>query len=486
LKATLISHQSSYQDVYPVNREEQLTEFSTALDRMNILGKLQQTLWEWYGSPGIGKTILTHLLLEECQKRGVPSSRVDFDTEENFNAVQYSSNIVLLLMDILDNLSISTAQIDEIKYAADKLSATPDQILHYGIRAIDDAANQNPLVLFFDNTQDADPALLNLVEERIVAPLMGSGRCIIVWTGRRPRSWSQFELRRHLLSQELGRFEKKDSIAFFQRNSRNPQAIETLMGPVRRVTQGHPLADAIVLRHLDDLIAHQAPTAPLVDFGKVEGELWEKLADELVANYIFRNVQSTLIPICHTISLVRQFDLVLLRKLLEDTNQVPGMTVQEYGGLLNQLVATGLVFWSKQHKAYILDDTLRHILSEYIYRHNSQTYARINTLVAEHYRESISRAGENLGAYIVEELYHRSCVQRICLDNMLAAKQYHVQCIDPENLLCDRLQAYREKQPDEEIQAATFDRLRHELAEDQELHELLGKELHQRLVNRAC
>ena len=141
--------------------------------------------------------------------------------------------------------------------------------------------------------------------------------------------------------------------------------------PIRKLTGGHPFADTIVLRYLN-YMAKEGEKPSKEHFDKIE----ENLLDELVLNFVdtfaFKNLSGEIKKACRMMSLVRQFDVIMLREILSQSlpDDFGRYGRSEFGGLLSRLRSTPLVLWDDRRKGYTIDPTLRHIISEHIYRHN--------------------------------------------------------------------------------------------------------------------
>jgi len=282
-------------------------------------------------------------------------------------------------------------------------------------------------------------------------------------------------VRRRLRSQELGPFNNEGTVQLFESNSK--YSLTELSVPVRRLTLGHPFADAIALRRLDNL-AKTGKTPRVDEFPNIETDLIDGLVQDFVNAYAFKGLTDELASACRVLALVRQFDVILLREILMSALPTfANYKREEFGGLLSRLRATQLVWWDDRRKGYALDPTLRHILAAHIRRHQPSMYAKVNQVAIGIYQDWIERAGDNRGVYIVEEIYQQACLNQLPSD-FLSSKEMTVL-----TLLEKRLQEYPQRDPD--LRASALDRLYHELEDDRELPEKLGRDKFEELLKKV-
>lgn len=459
--------------VKPVDREEQIQEFRSALDdRIRVLGSVFQTLYEWYGGPGIGKSTLLGLLMNECQDAHVPYSFIDFNTER---ASAYKEDVIRLVEDFLENFGgVETDTVDATIAIyrqvpieeSERRQLRRRDVARAFVRLIRDLVKRDPVVLFFDETERVDQDVVAWLEEWMINPLVQNGRCLIVWAGRRPQRWRRFEVRRRVRIQKLGVFDEKSTEKLFKENSDYP--LTGLAPKVRGLTLGHPKADTIVLRYLD-VMAQAGQSPEKEQFDRIEADLLSDLVQKFVDNFAFKGLPENVVTACRVMSLVRQFDVIMLREVLKETvTSFSEFRRDEFGDLLSQLRGTQLVLWDDRRKGYAIDSTLRHILSEHIRRHSPDIYARVNRVAIRVYRDWIQRAGDNRGVYIVEELYQQACL------NQTPGEIFPEEKIKPIEVLAQRIQEYSQRDPD--LRASALDRLYHELEDDPDLPKLIGQD----------
>ncbi len=459
--------------VNPVNRENEKEEFTSALGRVRVLGSIFQTLYEWYGGPGIGKSTLLNLLMDECENISIPYSSINFSAIKNPSKPSYHKDMTLLIEDLLDG--IADERDSNVRNAIELYRKEIEKKDEYAlirkvsqkfVRLVGQIIEKTPVVFFFDETEQANQDVVNWLEEWIINPLVQDGRCLIVWAGRRPQRWKRFEVRRRARVQELGVFDKAGTEKLFERNSE--YALTDFASPVRRITGGHPYADSIVLQRLNRM-AREGKKLKKDQFNKIEDSILDELVQVFIDSFVFSDLSPEVANACRAISLVRQFDVIMLRKIL--TKALPDTFGKygrnEFGDLLSQLRATQLIYWDDRRKGYALDPILRHIIGEYICRRNSSLYIDVNDVAIDVYQDWINRAGDNRGVYIVEELYHVACLNQLSRKNLSRDK------ISLAKRLKDRIKEYH--QNDVDLRAAALNRLYHELEDDHDLLGLIGE-----------
>jgi hypothetical protein len=174
--------------------------------------------------------------------------------------------------------------------------------------------------------------------------------------------------------------------------------------------------------------------------------------------------------------LVRQFDLILLRRLLSEfVDAFADYPRNAYGGLLSTLNATHLIEWDDRRKGYTVDPTLRRILGEHVRIQNPECYGSVNRAALEVYRDWIDRVADYRSVYIVEALYHEACLARAGVTG------------DFDSLLrsLDRYLAYY-PEDDPDLMNSMLNRLSKELESDLDQDKLggMGEILPQTVVER--
>ena len=86
-----------------VDREDQIKKFRDVLGRIGRQAPVPSNLFEWYGSPGIGKTTLVNTLTQEADAKKAAWVLVDFKSSE-IRRKRYLFDPVILIEDMAVDL----------------------------------------------------------------------------------------------------------------------------------------------------------------------------------------------------------------------------------------------------------------------------------------------------------------------------------------------------------------------------------------------
>jgi len=460
-----------------VPREAQVGLLRRIVNYIRLSGPIFQTIYEWTGIPGIGKTVLVGMLCGACAEMGVPYARIDFNARYNPDVHKYAGDPILVIKELSEHLNRrGSTELEEAIREYESLPAdngyhrdlASDEVVRAFRRYVRELLERDPVVFLFDTTDKAPPVVLAWLEEHVVSFLSQTGRCIFVFAGRAPLHWHRFEVRRRVRSERLTAFEPELVEKQFKLDRKHPQLV-VLSERAYRLTSGHPMGSAVVLRYLGEL-ADQGECVNEETFPRYEPKLLDGLVREVIDGYVFRDVKPALANACRAMALLRQFDVILLRRILSefvpDFREYPR---DAFGGLLALLNATHLIDWDDVRKGYNVDSTLRRILSRYMRQSNPERYVGINKAALEVYQNWIERVTDNLSVYIIEEFYHYTCIAQVTRPQA-----------DWQTGLAERLQAYLDAyytEGDPELQISALERLDKGLERDEELREpeLIGE-----------
>lgn len=445
-----------------VNREPQIRLLREALKHIRTVGGIFQTIFEFTGIPTIGKTVLVGLLCGVCEDEDVPYAHVDFDPERNDHAWDYLDSPASLLMDMALQLHIANQPaIHDAAQNCDKLVTASEEKRREALQALARVFRQEvnallqkgPLAFFFDTTDKAHPAVLAFLEEEVVSLLTQKGRCLFVFAGRAALHWRRFEVRRRVYTERLEAFDPESVEDQLKHSMWSDLA--GLTSQVYHLTGGLPLGNFVVSRRLDKWAA-EGRALDVQAFPGYEPDLMDALIKEVMNKYIFKDVSRDLVEACYVLALVRQFDLILLRRLLSEfVREFQDYPRNAYGGLLSVLNATYLITWDDTRKGYSVDGTLRRILGRHTRLQNPGRFIDVNRAALEVYQDWIARVAEYRSIYVVEALYHEACVALVEREGDFSGLQ--------ESL--DRyLGYYQDDDPD--ILDSMIDRLEKELESD--------------------
>jgi Cdc6-like AAA superfamily ATPase len=479
-----------------VDRKKQITRFADVLDRISRQGPVSSNLFEWYGSPGIGKSMLIKLLSAKADEMHVAWTIVNFKQSAKKND-SYLKNPIRLIEEITSSLNLQVKldlrEFDSALAAFQKLPlpeggivaayAAMDQetrlyrrpdwltelrnVIVAFIKLINTLPSQSkadgirPVVLFFDETEYANIELVDWIEEWVINPLIQIKHCVVVWTARRPWRWKRPEIRRRLTSEMLEVFEEEEVQDQIQSGSANPDLVSELFKNVHTLTGGHPFASFIVINELDTLLKQGERVTP-DNFQDFESKLLEEIFDRFVNQYVFSGLESNDLKIaCKYISLVRLFDTIMLRRILQVCagDVFVKWDQDDFGDLLLKLKKTQLLVWEK---GYAIDPGLRHIVQKYFMVLDRNKFISANREALQVYKEWLERPVDNRSLFILEELYHSAALMQVG------------EMADLQAILEKRLSEYPEWIRDEQALENALERLEGEIGNDKELEQYLS------------
>jgi hypothetical protein len=476
-----------------VDRQDRLTKFTDALNRIRRQGPVSSNLFEWYGSPGIGKSMLVAMLADRADKKQAAWTIVNFkESGEKIDA--YLREPIVLIEEIVSDLG-RQVKLDRSEFDTTlrgyRKAALPDggvvpvyaamdqetrlyrrpewltelrNVVIAFIKLINTLPSQvkadgiSPVILLFDETEHADIELVDWVEEWIINPLIQIKHCVVVWTARRPWRWKRPEIKRRLISEKLEVFDDQQVQDQIQSGSAKPDLVSELFKNVHTLTGGHPFANSIVIHELDTLVNQGERVTP-ENFHDFESKLLEEVFDRFVNQYAFSELESNDLRIaCKFISLVRFFDSTMLRKILQAcaADLFAHWNQDDFGELLLKLKKTQLLVWEK---GYAIDPGLRHIVQKYFMVLDRTKFISANRAALQMYQDWLGRPVDNRSLFVLEELYHSAALMQVGEHTDLQA------------LLAERLEEYPDWIRDEQALENALERLEGEIINDTELEQ---------------
>jgi hypothetical protein len=475
-----------------VDREEQVNKFTDVLDRIIRQVPVSKNLFEWYGSPGIGKSVLVKLLSQKADDKRSIWASINFKSSAN-KLKKYLQDPILVVEEIaLDLNKRAELDIRELEktlkgYRAASLpkdgvvsayAAMDQETRLYQrpvwlnelrnvvvafikmVNTLPEPDDGHPVVLFFDETEYADIDLVDWIEEWIINPLIQIKHCAIVWTARRPWRWKRPEIRRRLISEMLGVFEPEMVKEQIESESTKPDLVRELFQNVYTLTGGHPFANFIVINELD-ILTNQGKEITPQTFSEFESKLLVEVFHQFIDGYAFRELKSKDLKIaCKFLALVRLFDATMMREILRACagETFKSWVQEDFGNLLLKLKKTQLLVWEK---GYAIDPGLRHIIQKYFMASERRTFIAANKAALRIYEDWLERPVDNRSLFIVEELYHNAALSEVNERKNLTA------------ILEMRLRDYPNRIKDEKALDNALERLGGEIANDRELEEWL-------------
>lgn len=449
---------SALNNFHYVNRIEQINMVKKSLNTIRGGQTVFNTVLEWYGIPGIGKTTISQLAIPElCPQMKIPFAFIDFDPEDNQNAEKYFKDHVLLIEDIFRQIGVDKPT--DIKKALEKYREATEketflreerqkQVVNKFTDYVKEKLKTDPVVLIFDSTEKMNSDLSAWVEEKIISPLCLTGKCIIIWTGRFQQHWKKFEVRRRVVSRKLEPLLPEFTL-------KQVEDIGVVGIDVYRFTAGHPMANKKLAEKIKEDKNRQFEDQELINI--VEG---------VIDKHAMRDVSTELKAACFVLSIVRQFDLGILKKLLLKFVSYYKDT-ENFLTIIGSLSETSLVEWDNVRKGYALDETIRYILSLHLSLNDPERYKDINEEALKIYGEWIERVPENRSIYILERLYHLAKID-------VAQDQLQIEA-NLKQELKNFLKKYY-KGDDIEFVYSAATRLYEELKKDNEFEKIVGKD----------
>ena len=224
-----------------------------------------------------------------------------------------------------------------------------------------------PLLLIDDTDKQVDNTSIrnevwDTIEHDLVAPLIGTGRIVVVLTGR--NRWQQFEVRRSSINLDktlLRAFDHNQIIALVSRlNERLDTAI-----PVESIypfTAGSPYLAIELVRYLQS-DAQADSIAPFWFTEKAHKEDLVKIFDDYQMSFS-RQLTGEEANLVYTVSTLRFYRIGALRFMLK---QINAPTPREESDLLRKLqeidLKTDIVRWERGLRSYVTDNTARRVLN---------------------------------------------------------------------------------------------------------------------------
>lgn len=409
----------------PVGRQTELNSFRDQVSRIKNLGSAFQTIWEFYGTPGIGKTTLLLLMEKECQELGVQHTKIDFDPKKSHPPDRYLDQT-----NIIEDLLVSLP--DENKeQVKEKISVYREQkgksndiddlnlknVSRSFVKYMGDLSEKGPVVMFFDSAEQKDKLAGEWLEEWVLNPLSQDGKILTVWASRRPEKWKRFELRRRVIGEGI-ELPELDLDAVNEQFYNQIQTKETgamdLYQNMQSVVFGHPLANQIIIDTINQWAKTNITFEP-ESLADRQQELIRILKEQFIDGYVFERVNNGRIVkrALEIMSLVRQFDATLLSGILSSEEGFKSMQREDFGMLLSLLVQSQLVVWDEQRKNYAVDSNIKEILRLSLLQDNPQAFIAFQEKAIKFYNKNIEKAGMNKYLYIIEKLYHLANLKQV-------------------------------------------------------------------------
>jgi len=390
-----------------VGRKRQINLVEERIHIIRYGGSVFQALINFHGVIGIGKTMLLLELEKRIRDKGLPCALVDFAAK----VYEFSPlGKAVLLEDIARGFADGAPPWQPLQQgipAEEQVQAMQQLFPQY----VTDLTREHdaPAVLLLDTLEKADPQLLDWLEDQVISPLIRTDRVLVIVASRSPHRWKRFEVRRRAYQDPLEPFDEETT------QEQLPQEYDALAADVLRLTHGHPLSNVQVIegvRKIEQDVGHPLTST---DFEEHQKRLIQELVDDLIEPQVMEDVSTDIRRAYRVMSLARQFDVNVLRRLLTRFVEEPfaGKSAAYFLSVVGNMVKTTLVEWSSARRGYVLDRTIRWMLALNMKLTATERYQEINRELIDLYDEWIDRVPENRSGFIIERLYHGACLQGV-------------------------------------------------------------------------
>ena len=495
-----------------VDRQTQIQQFNELTNKLEKQSSSQlKNLLEWYGGPGIGKTTLVKLLQRECVRHSIAYTTLNFKDKLG-DLQRYEEKPDFLLVELvstfldrnrideqysqkwensIETFNIAVGQLENPVQAylqmsrQERLYEQPEWLKRWRdvvtvfldlVQAVtkSNVGQIQPLLFFFDETENATPTLINWIEEWIINPVIRLQGCAVVWTARQPWRWKRPEVRQRLISQQLLPFSPENVQEQLQAG--NIDLAQELFGRVFQITEGHPYAG--------DLAVQQIHRWQVEGISITADYIWDRRAtllqdifEKFIEDYAFsgltkdknRTLERKLKTTLRLTALVRIFDNKMLQALLENHGgkQFANFSIEDTQELLMRLKRTQFIIWEKGHS---LDPNLRHLIRNYYLTNELHIFVAVNQTALAMNQTWLNKPVDNMNLFVIEELYH------------LASLQEAGQPVNIEDAFKIRLNDYDTRWDDLDVRQSALRRLEGDLEADKELELLTNGLSKTRLV----
>jgi len=405
-----------------VDRLREISLIEDSLEDVYRGRDLRHPVLEFYGIRGIGKSALLEQLSTRCNLKYIPSALTNFANTRRWGARPE----VAVLEDLAGQLRTRGCLLERFWSETEELEGGLEQwqqeegaegaryhlqrakLTTTFVRSIEALGETTCIALLFDTIERANPETIEWIEVDLLEKLLHLRNCLIVLAGRKPVKWKSFDVRQRVRSYELKAFSEFDTIEYINRVSAS--RYNDIADLIAQVTQGYPAGNVWIVQELrrqwgeDEAIARTA-------FEDAMPELMRGLVETLLLRYVLHDADRRYQDIFFYLAGVRQFDASILQVVIEGfLPQYRCETGLGYVGLIQEMVEhTGLVHYDPARKGYVLEATVRSILSAYNRMVQPQTYIALNRALAEKYDEWLHRTDVpslDMVKSSLEKLYH--------------------------------------------------------------------------------
>ncbi len=394
-----------------INREDELNDMQEVLYRLTTPGRLvTKPILEINGIGGIGKTILLKKFWQESKAH--EELRCAFVDFHEF-AGGKPANLNQLILNIVQQIGIRNNWSADIETTANDLSGTHDltsRLFEYLKTVLQLPQQETPVALIFDSldetAQDIREWLISLVSE-----IVDAGKILFVIASKTSMGFSQKpHLEKKVYAFRLREFNHEYTLRHIQ-GVMNLEASENLQNwtkAIFRLTQGHPLANEIVLSE-----ARKRQYVPQMIKNNLH-EFVQLLDQQVVIPKVFHGYDTEEInrfrQMLTHLSIPRMFNLVSMGKLIaEFAPQYALKSSWHYSNYIRELQSeTSFIRYSREKSAYIVDPILRSVFSLVLKNESPEKFIKMHQSLVDIYKEWIKDAkGTDKIKYFIEKIYHQ-------------------------------------------------------------------------------
>ncbi len=399
-----------------LDREKETEQVAKRVESGRSGNSIYQPLLNFWGVPGIGKSWFLHHIenLYHFQPRPLtsgerPTFTLFFDfrdlNDRVATLVQIAREMSRQLIVQLGSAIPSDAKNDLERIV--KLSSDPrqaDQAISFFTNTVNLLSQTFVPILLLDSTELATEEVRDELETRILEPVLWNDRVIVVVAGRRqiPR-WKRFEVRRRATDPSntaILPFDKNNV-----RSQLNKWGFTALTEDVYTLSFGHPQTTELLGQ-----IFKRAAERTSVDSAfilRTHKELGDFLGQ--VEDYILEGMKPEIRATLELVSVLRYFRIDPLRRfMIEFRGEAYRQRPDSYylKEVIGAMEATNLVWWSRQHRAYVMNSVARRIVNRRLSLVEPNQYTRLHEKALLMYLEWIKEFPRNASEFIIEALFH--------------------------------------------------------------------------------
>ncbi len=319
------------------------------------------------GLMGIGKSWLLQYLVNELEEAGEGYFCLYMDLKDF--SEEYEGDPVAAVSEVIDEIAAKVAKWLGKEHGGEKAEGAPPldvraEWLKIDVEELLKKKEPAVLILCIDHIDQVPWELLEILEDRILVPLLSIPRVLIVLAGRRRRyPWRYEDVRKRYELMELGRFAEEDSKKQIQRLrelgieiKREWDEIETLGEPYSEL-RGYPWGNYLL--------------------ATVE-ELEEAL--ERAKEVLLHDLESEYHQMVEEVSIFDSFDEDRITKVL-------GINGKRARALIDRLTALGYAWWEGDKYGYVMDPRLRKLLEASLREQDLDRWKELHSRAKKMYAE---------------------------------------------------------------------------------------------------